>query len=106
MHILGVVRLALTLCSAESLGPSLTMTGYRAKRSQLGRAKVKKNPKRAPRIATGTAALYARLISGMAWFMALNTSKTKQRKATERKNEITPEASPTPALSINLFIKA
>jgi hypothetical protein len=44
-------------------------------------------------------------MSGKTRVVARNTSKTMHRNATERKNVITPEAIPMPALRKNLFIK-
>jgi hypothetical protein len=44
-------------------------------------------------------------MSGVVWLAALSASRTKHRKATDRKNVITPEARPIPALKKNLFIK-
>jgi hypothetical protein len=59
----------------------------------------------APRIATGTAALYARDMSGVVWLAALSASSTKHRNATDRKNVITPVTRAIPALKKNFFIK-
>jgi hypothetical protein len=56
-------------------------------------------------MATGSAALYASVMSGVLWLAARSASSTKHRKATDRKNVITPETRPMPALKKNFFIK-
>jgi hypothetical protein len=43
-------------------------------------------------------------MSGVVWVAALSPSSTMHRKATDRKNVITPEARPMPTLRKNLFI--
>jgi hypothetical protein len=43
-------------------------------------------------------------MSGVVWLVALSTSRKMHRKATDRKNVITPETRPIPALRNNFFI--
>ncbi len=62
-------------------------------------------PQIAPRMATGHAARYASVMSGLVWLVARSTSNTMHRKATERKKVITPEKIPMPALKKNLRIR-
>jgi hypothetical protein len=62
------------------------------------------NPQTAPKIATGKAARYASVMSGLVWLVARSTSRTMHRNATDKKKVITPVTRPIPALRKSLLI--
>jgi len=68
----------------------LRSTYFGTPESRAERMSVIAKPQVAATAATGSATLKVSVISGWRWFIAPKISKTKQRKATEVKKEITP----------------
>jgi hypothetical protein len=74
--------------------------------ARIVRTRATLNPHSAAKSATGAATRYASVMSGWTWVIARIASRTKHRKATDKKKQITPVTSPIPALKKNLLMPA